>query len=85
MSPNYIAFPRLESMVLIEPPMNVIATIAATATSARMSAYSAKPWPVCPHGTCSRTDLSLTLRSTSTYLRRMRRTGKCLSSGRLPI
>jgi len=33
-------------MVLIEEPMNVIATMAATAMSARMSAYSAKPWPL---------------------------------------
>ena len=65
MSPSYILFPRFESNVLIDPPMNVIATIAATAMSARMSAYSAKPWPRCPLGTKCRTDVSLTMRSTS--------------------
>ena len=54
-------------MVLIEPPMNVIAAIASTAMSARMSAYSARPWPLSPLRTSLRTEDCLTLQSTSTF------------------
>jgi hypothetical protein len=63
----------------------VIAAIARTAISARMSAYSANPWPRCPLGTMFRTELMLTLRSTSTSSRQTRRAGTVARGERFPI
>ena len=56
----YIELPSEESMSLIEPPMNVTATMAATAMSARMSAYSASPCPACRARRATRPGVNLT-------------------------